>query len=231
VRIRHSNLTLQSAPGRAGAYQLPGLDRRERPDLVRRDRRGDRRRQAARARGLGRLLCGLPRVAVGLRRYAARQPDRAQCADRGLRPARHRPRRRQDPGRLRRRHDPPLRDLQLRDRLPGGTPRTRRTPRASTWSTPTACTSPTPIHDTATSCLYVKGGSIGTVIERTRVERCGDLGIVLGFDTSPEFFDLSGEPRLLREHRRDVRNCVIATPGSPGSGSTRPATRTSCTTP
>ncbi|MEZ4466115.1 MAG: hypothetical protein R3F43_17100 [bacterium] len=35
------------------------------------------------------------------------------------------------------------------------------------------------IHDTATSCAYVKGGSIGTVIERVTAERCGELGLVL----------------------------------------------------
>jgi hypothetical protein len=66
------------------------------------------------------------------------------------------------------------------------------------------------IHDTATSCLYAKGGSIGTVIERTRVERCGDLGIVLGFDTSPEFFDRTANPEYYENIGGVVRNCVIS---------------------
>lgn len=66
------------------------------------------------------------------------------------------------------------------------------------------------IHDTATTCLYVKGGSQDTVIERTRVERCGDLGIVLGFDTSPEFFDLAANPDYYENIGGVVRNCVIA---------------------
>lgn len=74
------------------------------------------------------------------------------------------------------------------------------------------------IHDTATSCLYVKGGSIGTVIERTRAERCGDLGIVLGFDTSPEFFDLQANPGYYESIGGVVRNCVVADTGLAGLG-------------
>lgn len=76
----------------------------------------------------------------------------------------------------------------------------------------------THIHDTATTCLYVKGGSIGTVIERTRAERCGDLGIVLGFDTSPEFFDLTANPGYYENLGGVVRNCVIADTGLAGLG-------------
>ena len=78
--------------------------------------------------------------------------------------------------------------------------------------------SDTNIHDTATSCVYVKGGSIGTVIERTRAERCGDLGIVLGFDTSPEFFDLSANPGYYENIGGVVRNCVVADTGLAGLG-------------
>jgi hypothetical protein len=74
------------------------------------------------------------------------------------------------------------------------------------------------IHDTATTCLYVKGGSIDTVIERTRVERCGDLGIVLGFDTSPEFFDLAANPDYYESIGGVVRNCVISDTGLGGLG-------------
>lgn len=74
------------------------------------------------------------------------------------------------------------------------------------------------IHDTATSCLYVKGGSIGTVIERTRAERCGDLGIVLGFDTSPEFFDTTANPGYYENIGGVIRNCVIADTGLAGLG-------------
>jgi hypothetical protein len=76
----------------------------------------------------------------------------------------------------------------------------------------------THIHDTATSCIYVKGGSIDTVIERTRAERCGDLGIALGFDTSPEFFDRSANPKYYENIGGVVRNCVVADTGLAGLG-------------
>ncbi|MBL8974135.1 MAG: right-handed parallel beta-helix repeat-containing protein [Myxococcales bacterium] len=78
--------------------------------------------------------------------------------------------------------------------------------------------SDTYIHDAATSCLYVKGGSIGTVIERTRVERCGDLGIVLGFDTSPEFFDHEANPGYYENIHGVVRNSVVIDTGLAGLG-------------
>lgn len=78
--------------------------------------------------------------------------------------------------------------------------------------------SDTYIHDAATSCLYVKGGSIGTVIERTRVERCGDLGIVLGFDTSPEFFDTQANPGYYENIGGTVRNSVVIDTGLAGLG-------------
>ncbi len=78
--------------------------------------------------------------------------------------------------------------------------------------------SDTYIHDAATSCLYVKGGSIGTVIERTRVERCGDLGIVLGFDTSPEFFDTQANPGYYENIGGVVRNSVVIDTGLAGLG-------------
>lgn len=74
------------------------------------------------------------------------------------------------------------------------------------------------IHDAATSCLYVKGGSIGTVIERTRAERCGDLGIVLGFDTSPEFFDHVANPDYYENIGGVVRNSVVIDTGLAGLG-------------
>jgi len=74
------------------------------------------------------------------------------------------------------------------------------------------------VHDTATTCLYVKGGSIGTVIERTRAERCGDLGIVLGFDTSPEFFDLKANPGYYESIGGVVRNCIVSDTGLAGLG-------------
>ncbi len=51
------------------------------------------------------------------------------------------------------------------------------------------------IHDTATNGIYFKGGSIGSRIERSLVTDCGGSGILLGFDTSPEFFDTAANPQ------------------------------------
>jgi hypothetical protein len=65
------------------------------------------------------------------------------------------------------------------------------------------------IHDTATTCVYVKGGSQRTIIERVRAERCGEVGIALGFDTSPEFFDLAANPRYYENLDGVVRNCIV----------------------
>ncbi|MEZ4469240.1 MAG: right-handed parallel beta-helix repeat-containing protein [bacterium] len=65
------------------------------------------------------------------------------------------------------------------------------------------------IHDTATSCAYVKGGSIGTVIERVTAERCGELGLVLGFDTSPEFFDTVVNPSYYENLGGVIRNSLV----------------------
>ncbi len=74
------------------------------------------------------------------------------------------------------------------------------------------------VHDAATSCVYVKGGSIGAVIERVRVERCGDVGIALGFDTSPEFFDTRANPGYYENLGGTVRNCVVRDTGLAGIG-------------
>ncbi len=72
------------------------------------------------------------------------------------------------------------------------------------------------IHDTATTCVYVKGGSIDTVIERTRAERCGGLGIALGFDTSPEFFDTTVNPGYYENIGGVVRNSIVIDTGLAG---------------
>lgn len=65
------------------------------------------------------------------------------------------------------------------------------------------------IHDTATTGVYLKGGSTGGVIERTRVERTGGLGIALGFDTSLEFFDTETNPGHYENIRGTVANCIV----------------------
>lgn len=72
------------------------------------------------------------------------------------------------------------------------------------------------IHDTSTTCLYVKGGSQNTVIERVRAERCGEMGIALGFETSPEWFDLEENPGYYENINGVVRNSIVRDTGWAG---------------
>lgn len=74
------------------------------------------------------------------------------------------------------------------------------------------------IHDTATTGVYVKGGGRNTVIERTRVERAGFMGIGLGFDTSPEFFDTETNPAYYENIDGVVRNNIVIDTGASGIG-------------
>ena len=65
------------------------------------------------------------------------------------------------------------------------------------------------IHDTATTGVYFKGGAADVVIERNRIENAGVAGILVGFDTSPEFFDTTLNPAYYEAVRGIVRNnCV-----------------------
>jgi len=72
------------------------------------------------------------------------------------------------------------------------------------------------IHDTATTGVYAKGGAIGAVIERNIIENCGEIGVALGFDTSPEYFDLTVNPDRYENIGGVVRNCLIRNTGMAG---------------
>lgn len=74
------------------------------------------------------------------------------------------------------------------------------------------------IHDTATTGVYFKGGATNCVVERTRVERCGAAGILLGFDTSPEFFDLEANPQYYECENAIARNCIVRDTNYAGIG-------------
>jgi parallel beta-helix repeat protein len=74
------------------------------------------------------------------------------------------------------------------------------------------------IHDIATNCLYFKGGARGVIIERNRLENCGEGGIMVGFDTSPEFFDLSVNPGYFEAIGGMVRNNIIRNTDFAGIG-------------
>lgn len=65
------------------------------------------------------------------------------------------------------------------------------------------------IHDTSSTGLYFKGGATDCVIERNRIERTGDAGVLIGFDTSPEFFDLTVNPEYYESIGGVVRNNII----------------------
>ncbi len=74
------------------------------------------------------------------------------------------------------------------------------------------------IHDAATTCLYFKGGARNVLIERNRIERCGVGGIMVGFDTSPEFFDLTVNPGYYEAIAGTVRNNIIRSTDFAGIG-------------
>ena len=74
------------------------------------------------------------------------------------------------------------------------------------------------IHDITDTGLYAKGGTIGTRIERCLVENCGGAGILLGFDTSPEFFDLAVNPDYYENIDGEVNNCIVVNTQYAGIG-------------
>ena len=65
------------------------------------------------------------------------------------------------------------------------------------------------IHDIATTGLYFKGGAADVLVQRNRIERTGAAGILVGFDTSPEFFDTTINPSYYEAIRGVVRNNIV----------------------
>lgn len=74
------------------------------------------------------------------------------------------------------------------------------------------------IHDTATTGLYFKGGAADVIVERNRIENTGAAGILIGFDTSPEFFDTTANPNYYEAVRAIVRNNIVRNTGYAGIG-------------
>lgn len=74
------------------------------------------------------------------------------------------------------------------------------------------------IHDTATTGIYIKGGSQDSIIERCKIERCGGMGIGVGFDTSTDYFDLVVNPGYYENIRGTVRNCLVVDTNHAGIG-------------
>ena len=65
------------------------------------------------------------------------------------------------------------------------------------------------IHDITATGLYAKGGANGVIIERCWVENIDGAGILVGFDTSPEFFDTTVNPEYYENIDGTVRNCMV----------------------
>ncbi len=74
------------------------------------------------------------------------------------------------------------------------------------------------IHDIATTGIYIKGGSKNSIIERVFVTNCLGMGIGVGFDTSPDFFDTTANPRYYENIGGIVRNCIITNTNYAGIG-------------
>jgi len=74
------------------------------------------------------------------------------------------------------------------------------------------------IHDICSTAVYAKGGATDVVIENNRIERAYGAGIMVGFDTSPEYFDITVNPRYYENISSVVRNNLIIGTGWEGIG-------------
>lgn len=74
------------------------------------------------------------------------------------------------------------------------------------------------IHNTATTAIYVKGGASHSVIQRNYIRDAGFGGILVGFDTSPDFFDLTINPEMFEALQTVVKNNIINGTGAAGIG-------------
>ena len=65
------------------------------------------------------------------------------------------------------------------------------------------------IHDICTNGVYAKGGAIDALIENNRIENIRGAGILVGFDTSPEYFDTTVNPLYYENIGGIVRNNLV----------------------
>ncbi|HOO34143.1 MAG TPA: right-handed parallel beta-helix repeat-containing protein [Thermotogota bacterium] len=65
------------------------------------------------------------------------------------------------------------------------------------------------IHDIYTTGIYFKGGAQDCIIERNIIRDTGFSGILIGFDTSTDYFDLEVNPDYYESINGIVRNNVI----------------------
>ena len=74
------------------------------------------------------------------------------------------------------------------------------------------------IHDICSTGIYAKGGATDVLIENNFIERAYGAGIMVGFDTSPEYFDTKVNPQYYENIRCTVRNNLIINTGWEGIG-------------
>ena len=74
------------------------------------------------------------------------------------------------------------------------------------------------IHNICSNGIYAKGGATNSIIENNIIEDVGGMGIGVGFDTSPEYFDLKVNPNYYENISGIVRNNYIKHTGLAGIG-------------
>ena len=74
------------------------------------------------------------------------------------------------------------------------------------------------IHDICSTGIYAKGGATNALIENNRIENTYGAGIMVGFDTSPEFFDTGVNPQYYENIGSTVRYNLIIHTGWEGIG-------------
>lgn len=74
------------------------------------------------------------------------------------------------------------------------------------------------IHSIATTGVYAKGGARHSVIQRNLIRDVGFAGILVGFDTSPDFFDRTANPDMYEAIQTRVDNNIIDGTGASGIG-------------
>lgn len=74
------------------------------------------------------------------------------------------------------------------------------------------------IHHIATTGVYFKGGARAAIVQRNRIEHAGIAGILVGFDTSEEWFDPAENPHYFEAIDGIVRNNIVRDTGYAGIG-------------
>ena len=72
------------------------------------------------------------------------------------------------------------------------------------------------IYDICSTGIYAKDGATDVIIENNRIERTYAGGIMVGFDTSPQYFDITVNPKFYENINGIVRNNLIIDAGWEG---------------